>query len=125
MEVCACLACSMLYQLHSVNNIHIMSHFSTCFKFHTGLPANSASLTLPCLAIQTLCLNLMKMSKSRSSKFSFCPCLWQIHVIHNNYCSNWIWKVFDLLDASTLHQVWNYSGCYTSEASWRAVTVLV
>ena len=58
------------------NNIHITSHFSTYFRFHTGLLANSASLTLPCL-------NLMKISKSRSSKFSaFVHVSGKIHVIH-------------------------------------------
>ena len=64
------------------NNICVVSHFSTYFRFHTGLPANSASLTLPCLAVWTLCPNLMKISKSRSSKFSaFIHVSGKIHVI--------------------------------------------
>ena len=45
-------------------SLHILLHFSTCLQFHTGSPA-----TLPCLAVCTPCLNLMKMSQSGSSKF--------------------------------------------------------
>jgi len=61
--------------------------------------------------------------------FGFHPCFWQIHGCPYHacwqgchpYCSNRVHEVFDLLDASALHQVWNYNGCYTFEASWRAV----
>ena len=66
------VACGTISWSCSVNDICVTLHFTLAFNFTLV----SWDFTLPCLAICTLCPNLMKMSKSKSGQLCASSHLW-------------------------------------------------